>query len=149
MAEKQKELVAAQEEQKISRSLMAWINGYPGLPTTITRVDFEQLAADKPGMALSTIQAAYIRRRYIVGGHEGEYQFKVIYRLKPGTSNDARLKADEVLNAFGDWAADNLPDLGDEIRVKKVEATTRSSMYAAYENGDVDYQILMRLIYEV
>lgn len=149
MAEKQKELVAVQEEQKISRSLMAWINGYPGLPTTITRVDFEQLAADKPGMALSTIQAAYIRRRYITGGHEGEYQFKVIYRLKPGTSNDARLKADEVLNAFGDWAADNLPDLGDEIRVKKIEATTRSSMYAAYENGDVDYQILMRLIYEV
>lgn len=149
MAEKQKELVAAQEEQKISRSLMAWINGYPALPTTITRVDFEQLAADKPGMALSTIQAAYIRRRYIVGGHEGEYQFKIIYRIKPGTSNDARLKADEVLNAFGDWAADNLPDLGDEIKVKKVEATTRSSMFAAYENGDVDYQILMRLIYEV
>ena len=149
MAEKQKELVAAQEEQKISRSLMAWINGYPGLPTTITRVDFEQLAADKPGMALSTIQAAYIRRRYITGGHEGEYQFKVIYRLNPGTSNDARLKAEEVLNALGDWAADNLPDLGDEIKVKKVEATTRSSMYAAYENGDVDYQILMRLIYEV
>lgn len=149
MDENNRELVAAEEEQKISRSLMAWINGYPNLPAAISRVDFEQLPADKPGMALSTIQAAYIRRRYIVGGHEGEYQFKVIYRIKPGTSNDARLKADELLNAVGDWAAKNWPDLGEEIRVKRVEATTRSSMFAAYENGDEDHQILMRLIYEV
>lgn len=149
MDENNRELVAAEEEQKISRSLMAWINGYPYLPAAISRVDFEQLPADKPGMALSTIQAAYIRRRYIVGGHEGEYQFKIIYRIKPGTSNDARLKADELLNAVGDWAAKNWPDLGEEIRVKRVEATTRSSMFAAYENGDEDHQILMRLIYEV
>lgn len=150
MAEQtQKELVAAEEERKISRSMMAWVNSYPDLPATISRVDFEQLPADKPGMALSTIQAAYILRRYIYGGHQGEYQFKVIYRIKPGTSNDARLKADELLNAFGDWAAQNYPDLGEKIRVKRVEATARSSMFAVYENGDEDHQILMRLIYEV
>lgn len=147
--EQARDLVASEEEQKISRAMMAWINSYPDLPSAITRVDFEQLPADRVGMALSTIQATYITRRYIYGGHEGEYQFKVIYRIKPGTSNDARLKADETLNAFGDWAAANLPDIGDEITVKRVEATTRSSMFAVYENGDEDHQILMRLIYEV
>ena len=150
MAENEtRELVAAEEEQKISRAMMSWANSYPDLPITISRVDFEQLPADRPGMALSTIQAAYIRRRFILGGHEGEYQFKVIYRIKPGTSNDARLKADELLNAFGDWAANNYPTLGEALRVKKVEATTRSSMFAVYENGDEDHQILMRMIYEV
>lgn len=140
-------LVTLEEEQKISRSLMAWINTFPDLPVSV--VNFEQLRADAPSMALSTIQAASIVQRYILGGHLGEYQFKVIYRLKPGSSNDARLKADELLNAIGDWAEKNPPDLGDGIRVVRLQATVRSSLFAIYENGDEDHQILMRLLYEV
>ena len=127
--------------------MMAWINTYPDLPVSI--VNFEQLKADVSSMALSTIQAAYIVRRYIYGGYRGEYQFKIIYRIKPGASNDARLKADELLNAIGDWALDNEPTLGENIRVMKLEATARSSLFAMYENGDEDHQILMRMIYEV
>lgn len=140
-------LVTAEEEAKISRAMMAWINTFPDLPVGI--VNYEQLKADATSMALSTIQGAYIVRRYIYGGHQGEYQFKVIYRLKPGSSNDARLKADELLNAIGDWAMDHEPDLGENVRVMRVEATTRSSLFAIYENGDEDHQIMMRLIYEV
>ena len=142
-----RELTPAEEEQRISRAMMVWINTYSLLPVSV--VNFEQLKADTASMALSTIQAAYIVRRYITGGHRGEYQFKIIYRLKPGTSNDARLKADELLNAIGDWAQENPPDLGTGITVMRVEATTRSSLFAIYENGDEDHQILMRLIYEV
>lgn len=142
-------LVTAEEEQTISRAMMAWVNGWSGLPETIIRVDFEQLAADKPSMALSTVQGAYITRRYITGGHQGEYQFQLIYRIKPGNSNDQRLKADELLNAFEDWAVANLPDLGNNVRVIRLEPNTRSSMLAVYENGDEDHQILMKLVYEV
>lgn len=141
------QLTTAEEEQRISRAMMAWVNTYPYLPVSI--VNFEQLKADASSMALSTIQAAYIVKRYIYGGHRGEYQFKLIYRIKPGTSNDVRLKADELLNAIGDWASSNYPTLGDGVRVIWLEATTRSSMFAAYENGDEDHQILMRMIYEV
>lgn len=140
-------LVAAEEESRISRAMMAWVNTYPNLPVGI--VNFEQLTADAESMALSTIQAAYIVRRYILGGHQGEYQFKLIYRLKPGKSNDARLKADELLNAIGDWAADNHPSIGEDVKVVKLEATTRSSLFAMYDNGEEDHQILMRMIYEV
>ena len=143
----QRELVTSTEEQRISRAMMAWINTYPELPVSI--VNFEQLKADVASMALSTIQGTYILQRYIYGGHQGEYLFKIIYRIKPGSSNDARLKADELLNAIGDWALDNEPNLGEDIRVMKLEATTRSSMFAIYENGDEDHQILMRMIYEV
>lgn len=143
----QRQLVAAEEEQRISRAMMAWVNSYPNLPVSI--VNYEQLKADASSMALSTIQAAYILRRYILGGHEGEYQFKIIYRIKPGASNDARLKADELLNALGDWAVQNPPELGEKLRVRRIEATTRSSMFAVYENGDEDHQILFRLLYEV
>lgn len=142
-----RELVSSADEQRISRAMMAWVNTYPDLPVGI--VNFEQLKADAPSMALSTIQAAYIVRRYIYGGYRGECQFKLIYRIKPGVSNDARLKADELLNAIGDWAAENSPTIGDDVKIVKVEATTRSSLFAMYDNGDEDHQILMRMIYEV
>lgn len=147
MADNNRELVAAEEEQRISRSVMSWVNTYAELPVAI--VNFEQLKADAVSMAVSTIQAAYIVRQFITGGHEGEYQFKIIYRIKPGTSNDARLKADELLNAIGEWAKENPPSLGEGVRVIKCEATTRSALFAIYENGDEDHQILMKLNYEV
>lgn len=140
-------LAAASEEDSIGRKMTVWINTYPNLPVPI--VNYGWLNADVPSMAVQTIQAAAIVRRFITGGHEGEYQFKIIYRLKPGTSNDARLKADEMLNAIGDWARTNHPSLGDGITVRRLEATTRSSVFAMYENGDEDHQILMRLLYEV
>lgn len=149
MAEKQRTLVSGAEEDKISRSMMAWINAYPDLPQSITRVDFEQLPADKPGMSLSVTQGTYITRAYITGGHEAQYEFTVLYRIKPGTSNDARLKADEALNAFGDWALNNWPDLGAGIRVTKLEITARAALLVPYENGSEDHQILMILNYEV
>lgn len=101
-------------------------------------------------MALSTIQATYIVKKYILGGYQAEYQFKVIYRVKPGNSNDKRLKADELLNTLGDWVeSETPPDIGGGLRVIRIEPTTRSSLFAMYENGDEDHQILMKMNYEV
>ena len=89
------------------------------------------------------------KERISPSGYQAEYQFKIIYRIKPGSSNDKRLQADEMLNHFGDWARTQHPDLGDGINALKVEPTTQSSKFAAYEDGYEDYQILMRLAYEV
>lgn len=70
--------------------------------------------------------------------------------MKPGNSNDKRLKADETLNALGDWAASEKPPaIGDGRKVIRIEPTTRSSLFAMYENGDEDHQILMKMNYEV
>lgn len=150
-------LVVAEEEDKISRNVLIWLNTFPDIPDAVltgspmTPISFEFLTANKPCMSLSTIQAPYIVERYIVGGYKAEYQFKVIYRIIPGTtpSPDKRLKADELLNRLGDWASRGKPDLGPGIRALRVEATTRSSKFAEYENGDEDHQILLKLIYEV
>lgn len=150
-------LVAVEEEDKISRNILIWLNGFPDIPDAvlagnpITPINFEFLEDNKPCMALSTIQAPYIVERYIVGGYKAEYQFKVIYRIIPGntTSPDKRLKADELLDRLGDWASRSKPDLGTEINALKVEATTRASLFAMYENGDEDHQILMKMTYEV
>lgn len=152
--EKQKTLVASTEEQTISRSMMSWINSCPELPQDISRVNFEQFQVNTagqplvPSMALSVIQGTYITRRYITGGHEGEYAFSIFYRIRPGNSNDARLSADETLNAIGDWARDNLPDIGENVRVIKIEPTARAALLGVTESGEEDHQIPLRMIYE-
>lgn len=147
---KPRSLVAAEEVDKISRSMLVWANTFPEKPVTVIRYEFLSVdGTEETSMALSTIQGTYITRRYIIGGYQAEYQFKIIYRIKPGNSNDKRLQADEMLNRFGDWARTQKPDLGEGINALKVEPTTQSSKFAAYEDGYEDYQILMRLTYEV
>ena len=150
--EKRRSLVAAEEADKISRSMSVWANTFPGKPVAVIRYEFldiDEKTGDETAMALSTIQGTYITQRYILGGYQAEYQFKIIYRIKPGNSNDKRLQADEMLNRFGDWAMTQKPDLGEGINALKVEPTTQSSKFAEYEDGYEDYQILMRLTYEV
>lgn len=143
--------VSNDEVDQISRLLLVWLNQSPYKPEEVDLIRFEYLPATAPAMALSTIQGAYVTREYILGGYEAEYQFKLIYRVNAGTSNDVRLKADELLNAFGDWAADRrrTPDMGGNIRVRRIECASRSSLFSMYESGEEDHQILMKMTYEV
>lgn len=156
-SEKPVSYVTAEEKDKISRNLLIWLNTFPDIPDAVlagnpmTPINFEFLTDNMPCMALSTIQAPYIVKQYIYGGYRAEYQFKIIYRIIPGntTGPDKRLKADELLDRFGDWSSREKPDLGPGIRALRVEATTRASKFAEYENGDEDHQILMKMTYEV
>lgn len=142
------EFVEEEEQDRLSRSVMTWLNTFPALPPEAGKFDFEALKDGKPCLALSTIQAPYIIKHYITGGHQAEYQFKLIYRIIPGGSTDKRLKADELLNKLGVWASRNKPDLS-PLHSVRVEPATQSSLFAQYENGDEDHQILMKLTYEV
>ena len=74
MAEIAKRAVPAAEEDQVSRKLLVWLNTFPDKPVDIIR--FEFLPEDTAAMALSTIQATYITRRYILGGYQAEYQFR-------------------------------------------------------------------------
>lgn len=140
--------VAAEERAAIDRSVLIWLNKFPDKPVgTITTES--HLSADEPGMALSSITSAYKNKIYILGGYQAEYQFKVIYRIKPGKSMDKSLKANELLNQLGDWAAQHRPDLGEGIQVIGVAPMSQAELYAPYENGDEDHQIMMKIIYEV
>lgn len=150
-------LVSAEEQDKVSRNVLVWLNEFPDIPDEVrdgnplAPINFELLEPNKPCMALSTIQAPYKAKEYITGGYQAEYQFKVIYRIVPGltASPNKRLAADELLDRLGDWISQSIPDLGAGISNIRVGATTRSSLFAMYENGDEDHQILMKMTYEV
>lgn len=148
-SEKQKKLVSAEEEQDISRKMMVWANSFTDEDMPAATINYEFVPADSTGMALSLIQGTYITRKYIMGGHEAEYQFKLIARIIPGNSNDKRLRVDAMLNRFGDWAAKNYPSLGDGVRVRRMESASRAAMFARYKDGSEDHQILMKMTYEV
>lgn len=145
-------MVAASEREKIDRNVIIWLSSFPNLPEDLPQnmvVPESYLAVEVPGMALSAITTAYVNRRYILGGYEAEYNFKIIYRIKPGKNMDKSLEANELLNRMGDWAIRNKPDLGEGIRVTRVTPTSYADMYAQYESGDEDHQIMMKIIYEV
>lgn len=128
------------------------MNDFPGLPDNLSQnmvVSESHLAPDAPGMAVSTITTAYINKSYIMGGYEADYQFVLIYRIKPGKSVNRSLEANELLNQFGDWARQNKPDLGEGTRVTRVIPTSQAELYAPYENGDEDHHIPIKITYEV
>ena len=145
--ERPPQLVAQAEEDRISRNVLKWLNTFPDLPEEVGPIRYEFLEDDRTCMALSIVQGTYIVERNILGGYTAEYPFKVIYRVKPGSSVDRRLKADELLNRLGDWAAGQTPDIGPGLAVRVLEPTTRSALYALFENGDEDHQIFMKLTY--
>ena len=96
--EKPRILAAAEEVDKISRSMLVWVNTFPEKPVEIIKYEFlETEQGEETAMALSTIQGTYITKRFILGGYQAEYQFKLIYRIKPGRSNDKRLEADRCV----------------------------------------------------
>lgn len=141
-------LVAESERSNIDRKVIVWLNKFPERPVgTITTES--HLPVDEAGMALSTGTNAYISKQFICGGYQAEYQFTVIYRIKPGNSLDKSLKANELLNRLGEWAMANKPDLGEGISVLKVAPLSQAELYAPYENGDEDHHIMMKITYEV
>lgn len=145
--EKARTLVSSDEEQEVGRALLLWLNTYSEKP--VDRINFEFLPSDGPGMMISTIQAAYKTRQYIYGGYEAQYQFKIVYRTQPD-DDDSRLVADEILNDIGAWTERSAtkPELTNAV-VRSVKRASNASLFATYEDGSRDHQILMNMYYEV
>ena len=142
------ELAGIEESERLTRSLVAWLNTFPERPESI--IGYEDLEPDKSNMAFSASTAgSNITQRYVTGGYEAEYGFDVIYRIKGGASVDEQLKADELLNRLGSWARTQHPTVGGDVVSIRIEPTSRAVVTAVYENGDTDHRIQMKATYEV
>lgn len=143
----EKRYVSGLEQDRVSRSLLVWLNEYPDKP--VNRIEFEFLDKES-GMSLSTVTAAYKTEEFITGAYNAQYQFAILYRVKPETSGD-RLGAAETLDTLGRWAEEQIimPVLGPGMSATRIERNSTGSMIARYDDGTEDYQILMNLLYEV
>lgn len=140
-------LASGKENRQITRHVLGCLNQCPELP--VKKISYGMLLPDKPGLTLVTVQGAAIVKRYIDGGHRGEYPFVLLYRIKAGNSDEKRLTADEALDTIADWAILQKPNLGQGVTPIGFEITERASLDAVYEGGDEDHQILLKLTYEV
>ena len=132
----------------LTRKVLIWLSKCTDIPETVDMIQPEpMLEAGRPGMELSVVQSS-VTRTYILGGFEGEYQFAVFYRVLPKSSAD-RLKAMQTLNQLGTYASTTTPELGNNVQFIRCEVTSQAQLFAPYENGDEDYQIQMKLRYEV
>lgn len=146
--DKPRTVVASAERAEIDRNVLIWLNTCPEIPVDAVKTE-SQLSVNQPGMAVSAITTAYVNQYYITGGYQAEYDFTLIYRIKPGNSMDKSLQANETLNRIGDWARENKPYLGDSINVTNVTPTSPAIVYAQYEDGDEDHHIQIKIVYEV
>lgn len=146
-SEKSHTLVDPEEEAMVERQVMVWLNTWPGKPGDIA---LGGLTAGKPGIAVFADEGgAFFDKRYIAGGHRAVYPFAVVRRIIPGDSSDARLKAVELLNRLGAWAVSGKPDLPGRVRAVRAEPMSRGKFAGMGDGGDEDYEIKIKLTYEV
>jgi hypothetical protein len=150
MANKPRVLIPWEESEQAARALVSHLNTWVNWPLGVRDVDYEHLPNDSVGMCVSSIQGAYKTRQYIGGGYMAQYQFKVIYRAQP-SDNDDRLAATEFLNRFAAWAEQNpqKPDMGERAVVRSIKRDSDAALFATYEDGSADFQILMTMTWEV
>ena len=139
-------LVSASEQADIIRAVLTWLNSYENKPWK--KVDYEYLGKTS-GLCVSTVTAAFKTKQYITGGYKAQYQFQIVYRLI-ADDVDARIGADEALNAMGEWCeTDRTLALPLGFYNAHVKRDTSASMVARYDNNADDHAISLTLTYEV
>ena len=135
----------APESEQVARAVRSWLQMCPNKP--VRTVDMEYLGGET-SLTLSTVQAAYKTRRYILGGYQAQYQFSILYQTIPTTTNE-RLEADEALNNMAAWIEATKPELPTQCRFLRCTRNTDAALLGRQENGSEIHQIMFTLLYEV
>ena len=135
----------APESEQVARAVRAWLQMCPNKP--VRTVDMEYLGGET-SLTLSTVQAAYKTRRYILGGYQAQYQFSILYQTIPTTTNE-RLEADETLNNMAAWVEATKPELPEQCHFLRCTRNTDAALLGRNENGSEIHQIMFTLQYEV
>lgn len=143
--------VPVSESSKVYRSIKEWLDTYPNKPAE--RMDYEFLPEDGGLTFAISNQGVLKTHEYILGGYEAQCQFSILYRVACAT-NDDRMKADEILNSYGEWCEQNIATL---VIAAPPESTARpikcmrntESALLAREMGIEVHSIALILNYEV
>lgn len=128
----------------VTRKVLEWLNDYADKPC---KLELEFLP-ESGGAALAITQVPYVTKKYIVGGYAGSFEADIVYRTIPLNDED-RLTADELLNSWILWATEgDLPEDVENLKFKKVSATTLSTLQARYQDGVEDRAAHLVITYE-
>jgi len=144
MGEELKRMSTGEEEQ-IRTKMFLYFSECPHIPAGIS-LKYGDLVEDSIGFFSRQGSGAYLKK-YVDGTFEAQYPFFLRYRAKP-TSNNSRLKAEEILTQVAGWmcARKNYPALEDNRAVEDIDA---GNVYIVGkdDDGSVDYQVNMTLNY--
>lgn len=146
-----KETVSPGESEQLARRLITCINGWSGLPAAVAAsgLIYKPMPPKTVSMGLFPMQGTYITDWDILGNRDAEYRFRLLYRVRPGGSQDVSLQADEVLDALGEWLQGQCPELGPGRTATDIRPSTRAFGFDTDINGDEDHQIVLVMRYHM
>ena len=140
-------LLPLNEAVGVQRAVHTWLNTCTELPTGMG-VSFEDLAENAAGYAMASVQSPAYAARYILGGYQGEYRFRVIARALPSDGGDM-LDAVEGLAKIAGWCESADPPTLDGAVNTHIKRNTDAAAIAAYDDGCIDYAVELTFTWEV
>lgn len=136
------------QTEQVQAAILDWLADCPALPSGAP-LSFEDLPEDGPGLTVNSSQGAFYARRYITGGYEARYDWRLIYRVQP-LDGDEALAAIHDLNTVAAWCeqAAVLPVIAGAT-IRKIERTSDVAVTAVYEDGTRDYAVSLSITWEV
>lgn len=141
-------LIPYASTEQAQHAIMLWLASCPVLPSGVP-LSFEDLPENDAGLCVTSNQGAFYSRRYITGGYEAAYDWRILYRVLPSDGEDA-LDAIGELNCISAWCeqAASLPVIPGAT-VRKIERTSDVAVTAVYDDGCRDYAAGFRMTWEV
>lgn len=143
--------VPVSEASQVYRAIKKWLDTYSGSPAE--RMNYEYLPEDGGLTLVIDNQGARKTREYILGGYEAQCKIQIVYRVVC-SNNDDRMKADEVLNSYGEWCERNIATLmipaqdGKKAHPTKCTQDNESAIIARDNNIEI-HSVSLTLMYEV
>ena len=131
----------------VARAVKEHLNKWPDKP--VGEIKTEDLEKDlMMSMAIQPLAGNASEKKYIDGTRVVVWPFSVYVRII-GSDENEMFDAIACLCGLDDWLQSNdLPDLGENREVQKLEMVTHPSIAASYDDGTRDYQAIFNLTYK-
>lgn len=126
----------------IADAMLRHINTWPDKPAEC------KLKLEKKDVAfmMQPLSGTKEVRRYVNGSFRGQWPFALYVRID-GEDTASRLDALKCLNDAACWLETSpMPEIGNNITAEKIDSEL-PSLAAQYENGEEDYQVILRLTF--
>lgn len=144
MAE-ERQTLAGQEQEIVAKALFEMVRTYPHFPDGVKAV-YGDVQDDS--ICVIPTQGAVYTRKYIGGGFEAQFPYFLRFRTSP-TTNQTRITRGNALDKLAQWLIETeKPELTDGRRITDIMQEQTTYIVAKYEDGSIDYQTNMRLIYK-